>query len=543
MSENKKTNTANTANVLEFSQTYEQLLDLANKADDKNDKGKAIRLLQKAIALHPQKLDAKCRLAEVYADVGLYALSNNLLYWVLLRAPYETDGYYLLGQNAFALGKWNAAGYYFNLFATESDDADIDWDAIDGLMENVQSKTLHVVNERDVAAHLEEQARESLGRGDFAKAAEIFEQAAEHSQDIATKNNLALAYCIAGKLPQAKQYAEEVLALNPQDVFGRCNMLLIASLTGDEPQAQECRKFLEETVPADLQQLLKMVSVLANLQEDELLYRKTKEYLQKEPYQVDVALLAFFAAFNTGRKEEAKELLLFNLTLDPEDPVSSFYLENFDALDGRLGYLPQVTEQEMKRRILLLQNEKTYTQLWKDSKRKAVLDWAYFTLDNVAFLDAVTSRVAHTAKKNWVPYFKKELLDCRIQDRSKEEMLCALLRSGAGRYAYVQDGILREVIVPDLRQNPWMYPLARAIGKMAWAYLLEEDYVQKLIDKAAELDRRIETLQLPTQEYHSDDMAAFLVQQCGFDLDTKELLTYFDTSAERLSDLNRLLFE
>ena len=48
MSENKKTNTANTANVLEFSQTYEQLLDLANKADDKNDKEKAIRLLQKA---------------------------------------------------------------------------------------------------------------------------------------------------------------------------------------------------------------------------------------------------------------------------------------------------------------------------------------------------------------------------------------------------------------------------------------------------------------------------------------------------------------
>ena len=107
----------------------------------------------------------------------------------------------------------------------------------------------------------------------------------------------------------------------------------------------------------------------------------------------------------------------------------------------------------------------------------------------------------------------------------------------------MQDGILREVIVPDLRQNSWMYPLARAIGKMAWAYLLEKDYVQKLIDKAAELDRRIETLQLPTQEYHSDDMAAFLVQQCGFDLDTKELLTYFDTSAERLSDLNRLLFE
>ena len=93
-----------------FSASNELMLDKADALIEKGQYVKAVSLIRRALENQPASFETKLFLAEVYHDMELYALSNNVLFELMRKEPKNPDVLLLLGKNYLELNELSLCG-------------------------------------------------------------------------------------------------------------------------------------------------------------------------------------------------------------------------------------------------------------------------------------------------------------------------------------------------------------------------------------------------------------------------------------------------
>ena len=209
-----------------FSASNELMLDKADALIEKGQYVKAVSLIRRALENQPASFETKLFLAEVYHDMELYALSNNVLFELMRKEPKNPDVLLLLGKNYLELNELSLCGYYFKLYSENNAEAEITLEperiqAVRGGLELV-----HPMTKR--RADLLQQKAGMLIRNDrLDDAKSIFEELERNFPDeIAYKNNTAFTDLLLNDYIGGEKKARDALSLKPDDPVALCNLVM-----------------------------------------------------------------------------------------------------------------------------------------------------------------------------------------------------------------------------------------------------------------------------------------------------------------------------
>ncbi|GJM69808.1 hypothetical protein HMSSN036_20240 [Paenibacillus macerans] len=153
---------------------------------------------------------------------------------------------------------------------------------------------------------------------------------------LAARNNLALGYYYLGHFDKAMGTVHEVLAQDPGNLHGLCNLAVFYQHEGNREAMEELAERLSNIVPFHQEHVFKLATTMGMLGRHEAAFGHFKRLLQNEEMRREpsVSHYAAVAAYYTGRYAEARRLWQHVKRLDPGSSVAGFYLAQLDQSGG-----------------------------------------------------------------------------------------------------------------------------------------------------------------------------------------------------------------
>ena len=360
--------------VLQFENSTERYRALAGKKFEAKDYSGALSLLFTALKNH-KSIEVLADIADVYADMGLYEMSNQYWFLYLARAPKNKKGvaYKELGINFFYMDNYLVSGYYFNLkiktdgimgqdslpeeildfFSPESKDSLI----------KSSYRVVYPVDRTDYSATIRE-AKRLIAHGYFDKVEELLKNIPEYSPYYKEAlDNSAVAVFINGETEKAKALNKELIDRYGDSVLASCNLSSIYNELDDSDKSRYYYQKAKTIKPQDLDEVYKLA--ICALEQDEPLVgaRYLKKVLSERDCDINTRYLYALALMNGGKFSLASEELTEVLRLDPTDKTAKYYKQLAEKLieNGAIAdkYLPlkyegDVPEFEKKERKKLI---------------------------------------------------------------------------------------------------------------------------------------------------------------------------------------------
>ncbi|MFR3346601.1 MAG: tetratricopeptide repeat protein [Christensenellales bacterium] len=324
-----------------FSASNELMLDKADALIEKGQYVKAVSLIRRALENQPASFETKLFLAEVYHDMELYALSNNVLFELMRKEPKNPDVLLLLGKNYLELNELSLCGYYFKLYSENNAEAEITLEperiqAVRGGLELV-----HPMTKR--RADLLQQKAGMLIRNDrLDDAKSIFEELERNFPDeIAYKNNTAFTDLLLNDYVGGEKKARDALSLKPDDPVALCNLVTALYMAGKREELKKYAEILAKCETEEPVEIFKIATTFCEIKFDEEAFVWLEKLLKGSPYELDMLFLYGFAAFNCGKYEKFEEALTDITTIDESNAVAWFYrkfMDGFYENSGRSRY-------------------------------------------------------------------------------------------------------------------------------------------------------------------------------------------------------------
>ena len=318
-----------------FSASNELMLDKADALIEKGQYVKAVSLIRRALENQPASFETKLFLAEVYHDMELYALSNNVLFELMRKEPKNPDVLLLLGKNYLELNELSLCGYYFKLYSENNAEAEITLEperiqAVRGGLELV-----HPMTKR--RADLLQQKAGMLIRNDrLDDAKSIFEELERNFPDeIAYKNNTAFTDLLLNDYIGGEKKARDALSLKPDDPVALCNLVTALYMAGKRAELKEYAEILAKCETEEPVEIFKIATTFCEIKFDEEAFIWLEKLLKSSPYELDMLFLYGFAAFNCGKYEKFEEALTDITTIDESNAVAWFYRKFMDGFCGK----------------------------------------------------------------------------------------------------------------------------------------------------------------------------------------------------------------
>ena len=336
---------------IKLSLSAENYLSLANKCKNEITNEKRLYYIHKALEANPNNIYAHLELANCYSNMGEIYLSNYELYNVYFRANElgEEDVYklyYLLGNNALALGNIVAAEKYAREIGGEFSIEE----AHSKQKKGKQKKPLRLIYPEGTKEHEEQilkEAYEYLYNDKIEECIETLSQISEKYPDIAeaARGIIVASHFYKGDLDGTIEIAERYIKEHKKGQY--LLPLIDAYLT--EGKKEEALKYFDELIKLCAHRNFYELLVFALRSEDDVTILKSTEAVLSNNAEItqSIRLLYAVSLWNVGRKEDAKRQFgIIENQLGPNFPKKYYYTMMEDNLKipypkiGSMSILP-----------------------------------------------------------------------------------------------------------------------------------------------------------------------------------------------------------
>lgn len=351
--------------IVPFIQSAEFFHRRGNARQDEGALLNALNLYRKAIAMEPRNPEYRLRLAETYANMSCYELSNRVLFGMLWRCEQlPGDFFYAIGCNYVGLQEYALALECFRRYSQTLVEGDATPEAgeILQLLDAIDTGGPEgVFPDGDAAENggliIAEHARKHMMAGDFDTSAAMLSQAHELAPDSATiLTALASSYMSLKKYSKARTACDKALKIDPSDAQIYCILAMIGDTTEDAKLKDTAMGWLRSHVISDPDNAYRAAVTLSEFGDDASANKHIQYVLRQYPYDVQALHASAVYAYRRGEFEHAFEIWSKLQRVLFDDPIASFFV-NFsreasmsNKNKGALSDLWQLPELEAARR-------------------------------------------------------------------------------------------------------------------------------------------------------------------------------------------------
>lgn len=298
---------------------------------------KALKYFRRAAEYEPENPVNHCNLAGLLSEMGNYEESNRILQHVLDRIdPTMTECYFYMANNFANMENYESAEKAI-IHYLENDPTGQFLEESEEMMELLSyeldrpAKLSTIKSREGLFDH--DRARSMLEEGKFSEAVRLLENIiSKHTDFMAARNNLALAYYYMGHFDKSVDMIRQVLEMEPGNLHALCNLAIFYQHFGDRESLAELLEVLRKTYPFHQDHVFKLATTMGILNEHEKAFRLFKRLLKTGEAGLDPCLFHYtaVAAYNTGRYEEAQRQWKQAEKFDPGSEIPKFYLNLLD---------------------------------------------------------------------------------------------------------------------------------------------------------------------------------------------------------------------
>ncbi|NEN83232.1 tetratricopeptide repeat protein [Paenibacillus elgii] len=298
---------------------------------------KALKYFRRAAEYEPENPVNHCNLAGLLSEMGNYEESNRILQHVLDRIdPTMTECYFYMANNYANMENYESAEKAI-IHYLENDPTGQFLDESEEMMELLSfeldrpTKLSTIKSREGLFDH--DRARSMLEEGKFSEAVRLLENIiTKHTDFMAARNNLALAYYYMGHFDKSVDMIRQVLEMEPGNLHALCNLAIFYQHFGDRESLAELLEVLRKTYPFHQDHVFKLATTMGILSEHEKAFRLFKRLLKTGEAGLDPCLFHYtaVAAYNTRRFEEAQRQWKQAEKFDPGSEIPKFYLNLLD---------------------------------------------------------------------------------------------------------------------------------------------------------------------------------------------------------------------
>ena len=305
---------------------------------------KALKYFRRAVEYEPDNPVNHCNMAGILSEMGKYGESNDVLKQIVDRIdPSMTECYFYMANNFANMEDFESAEKAL-VHYLEHDANGQFLDESEEMMELLSfelerpMKIAKIKSREGFVEH--DRARSLLEEGKFADAIKLLENLVQmHPEFSAAHNNLALAYYYVGRFTDALAAVKQVLAIDPGNLHGLCNLAIFFQHAGEREPLEELVELLEKTVPYHQEHVFKLATTMGVLGRHDSALRHFRRLLKTEAGQADVCLYhyAAVACYNLDRYAEARRFWKQAEKLDPGSDIPKFHMNVLDRIDSGLA--------------------------------------------------------------------------------------------------------------------------------------------------------------------------------------------------------------
>lgn len=300
---------------------------------------KALKYFRRATELEPHNPVNHCNMAGILSEMGDYAESNRVLQNIVESIePAMTECYFYMANNYANMDDFESAESAL-IYYLERDPEGQFIEEAEEMMELLGFELERPVKLRTIKSREglfeHDKARSLLESGRFVDAVKLLEKIVKKHPDLlAARNNLALAYYYLGEFELTHQAIREVLRIDPGNLHALCNLAIFYQHFDRKEELAAIVDGLKRTYPFHLDQVFKIATTMGILEEHEQAYVHFRRLLRSGDEALESCLYhyAAVAAYNSGRKAEARRLWSKAAKLYPDSDIPKFYLSVLDTV-------------------------------------------------------------------------------------------------------------------------------------------------------------------------------------------------------------------
>lgn len=453
--------------LLKFDANEERYRFLSDEYADKGDFETALGLSFSALK-KDFSLDLIMDIADTYADMGLYELSNQYWFIYMDKAPKNkvSIAYEELAINFYYMDNVWAAGFYFHLKLSE--DGFISREGLDREIVDFFSgeqagrrmfKTVYPPEKSDWTFEIKA-GKLALIAGDFKTADKYFGLVPEGApQYFEALDEYSTSNFLAGRIDEAIESSRKLTGYDKGKITGYCNLSSMFRYKGDNEKSEYYyRKALEQTV-SDIGETYKLATCSLDMGQHGNAIVYLEKIITERPYELNLKYLYGVALLNVGRYEKGYEVLSALYRTDPTDLKFKYYARLSRLLaegDVRaksflpLGYdddlPPRVTKNYLDNlgKLFSSTTEQINRALKKETVRDA-LDWA-LSYGNKDAINQAAYILASSTSAVSDGIMTAKLMDQRISDSVKRILIYMLIVKGfRGKFGFVSGNFYKKL--------------------------------------------------------------------------------------------------
>ena len=489
------------AEIFKFKVDYEDLIAIADKALGEKDIVKHVDYLRRALSLDPKRTEAPMKLAQTYAALEAYEISNEVIFRALDKGVNEDDRAAFFGQLAINFAELDmpeVAEYYIRDY---SDEFDFSYDD-----SKPDARRFHLVssNDDDDFDATIERAYELVRQHRFDDAIALLdglELSSPTARD-AANHVIIICHMLKNDLDAAIEYGERTL-----EKYG--DSLLVGSTLASayimNDRQDDARKLLErftKQVYTRVEDIMLLLPLLVNFGMHEEIADYCRKMLKIKEWQPNLMMWLSIALYNLGQKDEAIKTMRQVYALYGDYFPAKNYLALFARSPEQVEYstsLPAEDRDEKQRklrRILSLPADLLMTFFLDEkdpelAEGREIIEWAL--KDGIPEVKAMLmSKLGSDPSPQVMEFFRRMLLTADLDCEVFSTMLIALLDRPE---VYVRMNVVAEDRYKELRFfKPITYyvapePLASALRFAVAEIAFTDEEPSYYIDKLFEIIR------------------------------------------------------
>ena len=559
--------------VLAFDNSIKRYRDLAEEKFKKGDHAGALSLLFTALK-RQNDIEVLADIADIYADMGLYEMSNQYWFLYLDKATgnKKSLAYKELAINFFYMDNFLVSGYYINLkikldgvIGPDSFPEEIlEFFSSEGKEDLIKKgyRIVYPVDKTDYSPLIRESKR-LIAHGMFDKVEEVLSPIPPESEYYKTAlDNLAVCKLVEGEIERAKKLNKEMLDRFGDNVSALCNL---SSLYNEQDDKEKSKYYFErarKVKTEDIDEIFKLAVCALEQDMPSLGADYLKTVLTDRNCDINTRFLYALALLNAGKFALAEENLITVLRLDPTDKVALYYKRLAECLkeNGKDAskYLPinydgDVPDSEKKARKdiikeLMTLSSKQAGEKLKSQKVKEAVTWGMEKGDEKIAKMCVYI-YANVDRPFTIKYLLSKLMDTGFEPGLKRMIVYLLILNGYDK----KMGVVTDYFYISLKPKKFLFSdnsdanglfissYALAISKMV--FVTPEGF-DKIAYSANKLYNKIKDLPNITENIKEEELSALMVHGARILLSDKTeiLLDLFKVSNERWKKINHLIY-
>ncbi|MFD2614015.1 tetratricopeptide repeat protein [Paenibacillus gansuensis] len=300
---------------------------------------KALKYFRRAAEYEPENPVNHCNMAGILSELGNYEESNRILHNILAEIdPTMTECYFYMANNYANMEHFEAAERELIRYL-ERDEEGQYLEEAEEMMEYLSfelerpAKKAVIKSRQGLNEH--DRARALLEEGKFGEAVRVLEKLIEqHTDFMAARNNLALAYYYMGYFEKSIEAIHTVLEMEPGNLHALCNLAIFYQHMDRKDELAELTYLLKKTYPFHQEHVFKLATTMGILGEHETAYRHFRRLLKDGEAYGDPSLHHYtaVAACNIGRYDDAARHWLQTQKLDPQSEIPRFFMSQLQKI-------------------------------------------------------------------------------------------------------------------------------------------------------------------------------------------------------------------